>query len=142
MWLNLRQGTDPERYFGRLQWIWCSKKYFLALVGVAQWIECQPAKQEVAGSIPVRAHAWMWAMSPVGGVQEAITQWCSSPSFSFPSSLKINNFFKKIKYLLSFHEIVMLLILLQILKFEFTSKSPKTSSYPLRQYGWNWRALC
>ena len=27
-------------------------KIILALVGVAQWIECQPANQRVAGSIP------------------------------------------------------------------------------------------
>ena len=32
------------------------KKQTMALAGVAQWVECWPVNQTVAGSIPVRAH--------------------------------------------------------------------------------------
>ena len=35
-----------------------------ALAGVAQWIECWPAIQRVAGSIPVRAQAWVAGQVP------------------------------------------------------------------------------
>ena len=35
-----------------------------ALAGVAQWIEPQPANQRVAGSIRVRAHAWVVGQVP------------------------------------------------------------------------------
>ena len=39
-----------------------------ALAGVAQWIECQPANQRVAGLIPSQAHAWVVGQVPtVGG---------------------------------------------------------------------------
>ena len=31
----------------------------LALADVAQWIDCWPMNLKVAGSIPVRAHAWL-----------------------------------------------------------------------------------
>ena len=47
-------------------------KIILALVGVAQWIECQPANQRVDGSIPSLGHMpSLQARSPVGGVQKA-----------------------------------------------------------------------
>ena len=40
----------------------------LAVAGVAQWIECQPANQRVADSIPSLGHMpGFWAKSPVGG---------------------------------------------------------------------------
>ena len=39
----------------------------LTLAGVAQWIECQPVNQEIAGSIPVRAHAWVVGQVPSWG---------------------------------------------------------------------------
>ena len=46
----------------------------LALAGEAQWIECQPENQRVAGSIPRSVHMpGLWARSPVGGAQEATT---------------------------------------------------------------------
>ena len=45
---------------------------------------------------PVRAHAWVAGQirSPVGGVWEATTYWCFSPSLSpsLPLSLKINKY--------------------------------------------------
>ena len=44
----------------------------LALVGVAQWTECWPAKQRVSSLIPSLGHMpGLWARSPVGGAQEA-----------------------------------------------------------------------
>ena len=45
-----------------------SKKPVLTLAGVAQWIECRPANQRVASSIPSLGHMpGLWARSPVGG---------------------------------------------------------------------------
>ena len=38
-----------------------------ALGGVAQWIECQPVNQSVAGSIPSQGTCLVAAGSPVGG---------------------------------------------------------------------------
>ena len=40
------------------------------LAGVAQWTECRPANQRVAGSIPVRAHAWGAGQAPWTQVRE------------------------------------------------------------------------
>ena len=46
----------------------------LALAGVAQWTECRPASQRVAGSIPSVGHMpGLWARSPVGVMWEATT---------------------------------------------------------------------
>ena len=44
--------------------------YFeMALAGVAQWIEYQPANHKVAGSIPSPGHMpGLWARSPVAGM--------------------------------------------------------------------------
>ena len=43
------------------------KSTFMALVGVAQWIEHRPLNQGVTGSIPVRAHAWVAGQVPSRG---------------------------------------------------------------------------
>ena len=43
---------------------------------------------------PVRAHAWLQARSPVGGVQKAVDGWCFSPCL--PPSLKISKIFLNI----------------------------------------------
>ena len=64
-----------------------------ALAGVAQWIEYQSANQmghqfdSQSGHIP-----GLWTRSPAGGVREATTHRCFSPSLflSLPLSLKIN----------------------------------------------------
>ena len=59
----------------------------MALAGVAQWIECWLVNHNVAGSIPLREHAW------VSGMWEAInpcnshTSLFLSLSFSLPSPL-------------------------------------------------------
>ena len=46
---------------------WASKMTSLTLAGVAQWIECRPANQRVAGSIPSLGHMpGLQARSPVG----------------------------------------------------------------------------
>ena len=37
-----------------------------APTGVAQFVDCHPAKQKVTGSIPGRAHAWDEGQSQVG----------------------------------------------------------------------------
>ena len=57
------------------------------MASVAQWIECQPMNQRVAGLIPSQG-TWLglWARSPVGGTQNATTNWFFSPSLSPPSS--------------------------------------------------------
>ena len=44
-------STKVQLSFGRMQLLF-EKLVSLALVGVAQWIECQPANQRVAGSMP------------------------------------------------------------------------------------------
>ena len=45
-----------------------------ALAGVAQWIECWPANQNVAGSIPNLGHMpGLQTRSPVRDAQEATT---------------------------------------------------------------------
>ena len=40
---------------------------FLALAGVAQWIECWPANQRSLVQFPVRAHAWVVGQVPRRG---------------------------------------------------------------------------
>ena len=46
----------------------------LALAGVDQWSECQPANQRVAGLIPSLGHMpELQVSSTVGGTQEATT---------------------------------------------------------------------
>ena len=62
-------------------WLWvCSltgererekeREYPSALAGVAQWIECRPVNQKVAGSIPSLVHIpGLLARSPVGGME-------------------------------------------------------------------------
>ena len=46
----------------------------MALAGVAQWIECPPANQKVARSIPILGHVpGLLARSPVEGTREATT---------------------------------------------------------------------
>ena len=65
---------------------------------VAQWPECQPTNQRVAGSISSQGTCLgCWpGRSPVGGAGEATTHWCFSLSLSLsppsllPLSLKIN----------------------------------------------------
>ena len=62
-----------------------------ALAGVAQWIECQPANQRVAGLIPSQAHAWVVGQVPNGGhVRGNHTLMFLSLSFSLPSPLSKN----------------------------------------------------
>ena len=68
----------------------------IALTGVAQWIECQPASRRVTGSIPTQGTYMpgFRAGSPVGDMREA-TDGCFSPSLSpsLPLSLKVNKIF-------------------------------------------------
>ena len=72
----------------------------MTLVGVAQWIECQPANQEVAGSIPCQGTCMGCGLGPSLGVCErqpadvSLTLQCFSPSLSpsLPLSLKINKY--------------------------------------------------
>ena len=59
-----------------IYWVsfWAFKLGILAaLAGVAQWIECQPVNKGPPVWFPVRARAWLWARSPVGGAREAAT---------------------------------------------------------------------
>ena len=69
-----------------------SKINTLALAGVAQWIECQPADQRVTDSISSLGYMpGLWARSPERGTWEATTCWCFFPSLP---SLKISKIFK------------------------------------------------
>ena len=70
-------------------------KRSFALAGVAQWIECRPANQRVAGSIPSQDTCLGCGPGPQLGackkqpIDVSLAHWCSSPSFSpsFPLSL-------------------------------------------------------
>ena len=72
-------------------------KIKLAWAGVAQWIECQPVNQKVAGLIPSQGTCLgLQARSPSGGVQEATNRCFSHTSmflslcFSLPPPLSKN----------------------------------------------------
>ena len=67
------------------------KVFNMALAGVAQWIECQPADQRVAGSIPSQDTCLGCGSGPQSGVCERQPHSdVSLPLFSLPSPLKIN----------------------------------------------------
>ena len=67
----------------------CIKMGKNGLAGMAQWIELWTAKQKVAGSFPVRAHAWVVGQVPNRGhVKGNHTLMFLSFFFSFPSPLK------------------------------------------------------
>ena len=54
--------------------IFLSSRKEVALTGMAQWIECRPAKQRVISSIPTLGHMpGLQAKSPAGGAREATT---------------------------------------------------------------------
>ena len=63
-------------------------KGFVALAGVAQWIECQPENQRVTSWIPSVGHVpELQARSAAGGGREATTHGYFFPSlFSLPLS--------------------------------------------------------
>ena len=61
-----------------------------ALVGVAQWIERQPANQRVTGSIPSQGTCLGCGPGPQWGVHERQPHIDVSLSFSFPSPLSKN----------------------------------------------------
>ena len=74
------------------------KTIFLALAGVAQWIECWPANRKVTGSITSGSACLVCSLGPRLGVCErqrihvSLTHCCFSPSLSpsRPLILKIN----------------------------------------------------
>ena len=72
----------------------------VALAGAAQWIECQPENQRVAGLIPSQGTCLVAGQVPSGGgcMRGNHTLMFLSLSFSLPSplSLKINKYFLKI----------------------------------------------
>ena len=60
----------------------------IALAGVTQWIECEPANQKFAGSIPSQGTCLGCGPGPQWGAHERQPHIdVSSPSFSFPSPL-------------------------------------------------------
>ena len=69
------------------------------MAGVAQWIENRPVNQMVTGLVPSQGTCLGLRPRPQwGGVREATTHLCFSPSLSLSSllRLKINKiFFKK-----------------------------------------------
>ena len=47
------------------------KRFYLALAGVAQWIECQPVNQRALPvQFPVRLHAWVAGQVLGGGAHK------------------------------------------------------------------------
>ena len=91
-------GTKHIKKSLLLLWIsitrlWLKKIIKGALAAVAQWSEWQPVNPQDrwfgswSGYLPT-----LQTRSPVGGMWEATTQWCFSPSLcpSLPLSLKIN----------------------------------------------------
>ena len=65
---------------------------------MAQWIERWPVNHRVAGSIPSLGHmCGLQAMSPVGGMPEATTHWCFSPSLPLLSKINKQNLLKNEK---------------------------------------------
>ena len=95
---NLRSSPSriPEEPAQLLQVT--TNKRTLTLAGVAQCIECQPANQKAAGSIPSQGICLICRPGPQLRVCERqpfdvfLSHGCSSPSFSpsLPLSLKIN----------------------------------------------------
>ena len=70
----------------------------LALAGVAQWIECGPVKQKVAGLIPSQGTCLGCRPSPHLGAHERQPIHVTLPLFSLlPLSLKRNKILKKLK---------------------------------------------
>ena len=76
----------------------------VSLAGAAHWIECQSANQKVAGSVLIRAHAWVAGQVPgwghVRGNQLMFLSHInvSLPLFlppSLPLSLKVNKILKR-----------------------------------------------
>ena len=53
-----------------------------ALAGVAQWIEPWPMNQKVGDSIPGQGTCLGCGPGLIGGMWEATTHWCFSPSLS------------------------------------------------------------
>ena len=47
-----------------VNYIYVIKLQIIALAGVAQWIECRPANQGVAGSIPSQGPCLGWGPGP------------------------------------------------------------------------------
>ena len=62
------------------------KKKIRTLAGVAQWIECQPVNQKVAGSVPSQGTERLWGQSPVGDVRGNHTSMFLSLSLPAPLS--------------------------------------------------------
>ena len=69
----------------------------MALAGIAQWIECGPAKQRVTGSIPNQGTCVCCGPGSLWGAQERQPNIDVSLPLSLPLSLKINKFFKRLK---------------------------------------------
>ena len=68
-----------------------NEKLKFALAGVAQWIECQPENQMVAGSIPSQSTCLVASQVPIRGCERGNhTLIFLSLSFSLPSPLPKN----------------------------------------------------
>ena len=67
-----------------------SQRMKTALAGVAQWVECQPANQGVAGSIPSQGTCPGCGPGPWWGVHEGQPHSDVSLPLSLPSLLSKN----------------------------------------------------
>ena len=84
------QQQNPSENCMSWSWfIFCEIRILCVLADVAQWIECRPTNQRVTGSILSLGHMLgLQARSPAGGMWEATTHRCFSPSFSCPAPSK------------------------------------------------------
>ena len=97
-------------------------KYVCALTGVSQLVECPPAKQKVAGSIPDQG---TWLGPWLGSERQVIQSAFLSLSFPFPSPLSKRKEINSLKENTSGRSLT-----------HFPSKSQAPSSSP-----WMWAAL-
>ena len=93
-------GADKvgaEKFKFRDEMVMIKKALQAALVGVAQWIECQTANQRVTGSIPSQGTYLCCRLVPSRGVREAAMYRCFSPSLLTLSEKKNKSNLKKKK---------------------------------------------
>ena len=81
--------------------LWASTVFFkkpkMALAGVAQWIECQPANQRVVGLIPSQDTCLGCGPGPQWGACRKQPHNDISLHLIFPSPLSKNNYIKILK---------------------------------------------
>ena len=82
------QPMEPPNQDNNLFFRKNKQPWLVWLSGLSAWLRTKG----LPVPLPVRAHAWVAARSPAGGVWEATTHWCFSPCLPpcFPLCLKTN----------------------------------------------------